>query len=90
MCARTSKVGNECDFKACAIKFSDPIRASPNVYEDDLNNIKLDELPNVKIGDKFRCVRDGVTKSGTLVNLFLDPSRTQISCAFRCAGNEVL
>ena len=44
----------------------------------------------MKIGDKVRHVRDGVTKLGTIINLLFYPSRTQMSHAIKCAGNEGL
>jgi len=65
----------------------------PPELEDEMDNwehVKIDELPGIKVGDKVRYVRHGVTKPGILVNLLLDPSRTQLLYTIRCAGNEVL
>ena len=42
---------------------------------DDHHMLQLDKLPRIKIGDKVRCVRDGVNKPGILLNLTCDPSR---------------
>ena len=59
------------------------------VDEDEgSNGIEINEIPNLKFGDKVRHVRDGVDAPVRLVKLLLNPIRTQLSCTMQCTEGE--
>ena len=53
-------------------------------------NIDLSDSTNWTIGDRVIRTRDGVEKQGKLVNVLLDPRRTQITYTIKCDGQKII
>ena len=58
--------------------------------DDDYSALLIDDLLHCSIGDKVAYSRDGVNEDGDLINIVLDPSRTQLLYTFRFKDNTIL